>query len=457
MYAGAVVSVALFAVFFVNTSAHAVTTVPTKMNFQGKATDSSGNVLANGTYNMRLRIYDADTAGTLLWSSDRLVSAAEGVQVSNGLFSIQLGRLVPLDSTLFDGSSELYFEVELPTPATATSSSPAWTEGPLSPRGQLAASAFSYNSDLLDGLDSTDFGQLASDNAFTGSTNSFGGSTFDVTSSTSVSFDAPLLSLDTGSSSITLNGSAITVAATSYTNTAASSLFQNTADSAAAFRIARSGAGGNLFVADTSNSRIYIGDPTPDANTVFLVVDNSSAASDPTGTAGAIYYNTTSNSFRCFENGAWADCITKTGRVQLYDSTGGTDLNTNGGNVVPWDAETIKDTGFTHSTSTNPSRVYFDNPGWYEVSYNVSGVNTSGNRNTVHCRLRLNGSTLMAPGGSYSYTRNSTDAEGTNAATALIQTTSSNEYAEVFCIRNGSTGTQAAIADQSWILIRTAN
>ncbi len=457
MYVGAAVSVALFAMIFMNTNAHAVTTVPTKMNFQGKATDSSGNVLPNGTYNMRLRIYDADTAGTLLWSSDRLVSAAEGVQVTNGLFSIQLGRLVPLDSTLFDGSNELFFEVELPTPATATSSSPVWTEGPLSPRGQLAASAFSYNSDLLDGLDSADFGQLSSDNAFTGSTNSFGGSTFDVTSSTSIGFDAPLLSLDTGSSSITLNGTAVTLAGSSYTNTAASSLFQNSSDSTAAFTIARAGSGGNLFVADTSNARIYIGDPTPDANTVFLVVDNSSAASDPTGTNGAMYYNTTSNSFRCYENGAWRDCITKGTYAQFYDSAGGTDMNNTTGLAIPWATETRKDTGYTHSNVTNPSRVYIDNPGWYKISYQINGTNGSGNRNTTYCRVRWNGTTFSTPSGSYAYTRNSTDASGTNASSVLVQTTAANEYYEVFCMRAGSAGTQPTNAGESWTTVETAD
>lgn len=327
----------------------------------------------------------------------------------------------------------------------------------MTPRSQLTSSAYSYNSDLLDGLDSSDFSQLAASNTWSGSANSFGGSTFGASTSTSASLSAPLLSLDTGSSSITLNGTAIGLAGTSYTNTTASSIFQNSSDSSSAFTIARSGSGGNLFVADTSNARIYIGDPTPDANTVFLVVDNSSAASDPTGTNGAIYYNTTSNSFRCFENGTWTDCITKTGRIQAYDSTGGTDLNTTTPTAVPWDAETRKDSGFTHSTVTNPARVYMDSPGWYEIAYNVSGANTSGNRNTVHCRLRLNGSTYAVPGGSYSYTRNNTDAEGTNTASALVQTTSSNEYVEVLCQRNGSAGTQAAIANQSWIKINTAN
>ena len=36
-----------------------------------------------------------------------------------------------------------------------------------------------------------------------------------------------------------------------------------------------------------------------------LVVDNR--AIDPTGTNGRIYYNTTSNVFRVYENGAWRD------------------------------------------------------------------------------------------------------------------------------------------------------
>ncbi|HCR55349.1 TPA: hypothetical protein DIV49_00085, partial [Candidatus Saccharibacteria bacterium] len=59
----------------------AVTSVPTRMNFQGKLMDSSGNVMPDGVYNMRMKIYSDETAGTLLWSAERLVSAGEGVTV----------------------------------------------------------------------------------------------------------------------------------------------------------------------------------------------------------------------------------------------------------------------------------------------------------------------------------------------------------------------------------------
>lgn len=147
--------------------AGAVTTVPTKMNFQGRLTDSSGNSMANGTYNMRLKLFTVSSGGSNVWSEDRLVSAAQGVTVTNGLFSIQLGDITPLSASLF-ASGALYLEVELPTPATATSSSPSWTEGAMTPRNQLATSAYAYNAETLDGLDSAAFGQLNQNNTWTG-------------------------------------------------------------------------------------------------------------------------------------------------------------------------------------------------------------------------------------------------------------------------------------------------
>jgi len=35
----------------------------------------------------------------------------------------------------------------------------------------------------------------------------------------------------------------------------------------------------------------------------------SKTSSDPTGSNGAMYYNSTSNSFRCYENGVWRSCL----------------------------------------------------------------------------------------------------------------------------------------------------
>lgn len=243
--------VALFLALFASFPVAALTTVPTKMNFQGKLTDSSGNVMANGTYNMRLRLYDASSGGTQQWSEDRLVSAAQGVTVTNGLFNVQLGTISALSPSLFDGSpAALYLEVELPTPATATSSSPVWTEGPMTPRNQLATSAYAFNSETLDGLDSADFAQLAAANTFTGAT------------SVNVS-------------------------------------------SANAFQV-RNGAT-NLFNVDTSTSQIAIG--ASDTTGLAFVLDTKTSAGDPAITTnGAMYYNSNSGKFRCYQSG-WKDCL----------------------------------------------------------------------------------------------------------------------------------------------------
>jgi hypothetical protein len=48
------------------------------------------------------------------------------------------------------------------------------------------------------------------------------------------------------------------------------------------------------------------GSTTPD----LLVADVKSNAGDPVGTNGAIYYNASTNKFRCFSASAWADCVT---------------------------------------------------------------------------------------------------------------------------------------------------
>lgn len=74
------------------------------------------------------------------------------------------------------------------------------------------------------------------------------------------------------------------------------------------------------FVVDTSNSRVYVGNPTADATGALLVLDTKNTTGDPTGVAGAIYYNSAQNKFRCFENSIWQDC-TYTARTSLFVSS----------------------------------------------------------------------------------------------------------------------------------------
>src|SRR5580704_4889641 len=67
-------------------------TIPYKINFQGRLTDNNGNILPDGSYNIKFRIFNAATGGSNLWEADRVYGASDDrVTVQNGLFNIQFG------------------------------------------------------------------------------------------------------------------------------------------------------------------------------------------------------------------------------------------------------------------------------------------------------------------------------------------------------------------------------
>ncbi len=86
--------------------------------------------------------------------------------------------------------------------------------------------------------------------------------------------------------------------------------FQNSADSTTAFRILNASGSGSVpqFVVDTTNSRVYIGNPTGDDVGTLLVADTKTSTTEPTGVNGGIYYNSTFHSMRCYQDGAWTNC-----------------------------------------------------------------------------------------------------------------------------------------------------
>lgn len=245
--------VGLFSIVFFTTPVHAVVTAPNIMNFQGRLTDTSGNPL-NGSYDMQLKLWDSPTVGTVRWSETRLAANGQAVTVTNGLFSLKLGvgsTQTGSLTTAFSSYPNLYFEITVGAETLTT-------------RSQVATSAYAFNSDTLDGIDSTAFSQLSTANAFT-------------------------------------NTNSITTA------------------SASAF-IVNNGTS-NIFKVDSSGTgQVVIG--TSDTNGTVLVLDSN--ASDPTGTNGAMYYNS-GGKFRCYQGGAWADCITAAGGATLqtaYNASG---------------------------------------------------------------------------------------------------------------------------------------
>lgn len=161
-----VVCFSMLAIWFAP-QASAAQTVPYKVNFQGRVTDSNGNILADGFYNMRFRIYNLPSGGVVQWTELRETTTR--VEVINGLFAVQLGDVTPLSPSLFT-AADLYFEVELPTPATATCSTAScasFTEGPMTPRQKLAASPYAMNADTVDGIDGANIAVRNATNTFT--------------------------------------------------------------------------------------------------------------------------------------------------------------------------------------------------------------------------------------------------------------------------------------------------
>jgi hypothetical protein len=75
-------------------------TVASKINYQGRLTDSGG-VPLNGTFDMQFQIYDVPTLGTPLWDSGVMA-----VDVDHGLFNAELA----VDQADFDGQ-ELWLRI----------------------------------------------------------------------------------------------------------------------------------------------------------------------------------------------------------------------------------------------------------------------------------------------------------------------------------------------------------
>ena len=385
----------IFAYFAQGSTAYAdEQSIPYRINFQGRLTDSFGNAMPAGTYNMKFRIYTADTGGSLLWSGQRAVSDGTGVSVAvGGLFSIQLGRVSTMPAELFS-NPDLYFEIELPTPATvqcSTAGCESYTEGPMSPRHRFLSSPYAFNADQLDGLDSTMFGQLSTNNSWTGGSNTFAGSIFSASTSTSASVSSPVITLSTPSSGITLNGANVSLSGSTFTSTASSAVFQNASNSASAFTIARAGSGGTLFVADSSSSKIYIGDPTPDENAVLLVIDNSTSTSDPTGTNGAMYYNASTNKFRCYEDSKWIDCIGTRQIRSFLDTTSDAAADNNTTNY--WDLSSENNNSYPNLTPSSSQRSILGT-----VSFETQSTTTS-DRSIVAHVVRSIGSTPSCSSG----------------------------------------------------------
>lgn len=412
-----------------HTPASAVQTVPYKMNFQGRLTDASGTPKPDGTYNIRFRIYNA--ASAVVWTEDRLVSASQGVTVTNGLFTVQLGSVTPLDPTLFNSATtnqgSMTLEVELPTPATATSSSPSWTEGAMTPRSPIATSAYAFNSDTIDGLDSTAFAaatggsgyiqnqgaspqgasfniQAPSASTTVGTIHGVSGQTADLLSLQNAS-SQPLSGFNAAGNLFFVNGSKVTLSASAQTGNFSLSIPTLTANDTVCLQSlanCASGGGGSLSTAYSTD---------PDGGDAIIALTTADGgillrdAATPLATAFAVQNST----------GTAAYFSASSSAVAMQDASGNS--------ALLFDSTTSELHVYENvSSPSRYARVYFDtaaNAAVFAASSGTTQIGAQGAGGDINLNLngaandKLNAAKTYAPTAAYSgtdfnFTRNLT-------------------------------------------------
>ena len=140
-------SVTVNQLFSVNV-AQAAEGISHTINYQGKLMDATGNLVADGDYDMQFTVYDAATGGTQLWTSTSTNQLVTGtpttttVTVQSGLFSILLGdtsdNQLAFPDSLFNNDT-LYLGITIGSDTEMT------------PRKRLSAVPYAYNSEMLQG------------------------------------------------------------------------------------------------------------------------------------------------------------------------------------------------------------------------------------------------------------------------------------------------------------------
>jgi len=136
--------------------------------------------------------------------------------------------------------------------------------------------------------------------------------------------------------------------------------------------------------------------------------------------------------------------------MQIYDSTGGLDLNTFAGKAIPWETQSFVDGKFTHSTVTNPSRITFTQDGKYKLTYDVNWIGSSSL--VVRTFAFLNNTSRILSSESYGLCHNPTDDTGSNTNTFFFDVADA-DYIEIIGERSAGNGSADTIANESHLLI----
>lgn len=222
--------------------------------------------------------------------------------------------------------------------------------------------------------------------------------------------------------------------------------FKNSINSSTAFQIQNSAAN-QLFAVDTNNSRVIIGSGTTGSATPTLLVLNSgSSGSDPTGVAGAMYYNASLGKFRCYEGGAWKNCITSAADLARY-RTDNTQTLSSGVNTKilfsQWDSLSSN----VNISAGNDTFTLLKSGIW-SITANLRFTTVAGASGERYAAI-MDGAGSLTTGNRYAQT--STFPGGGTAGTVSVSTTRRFNANDTISILGYQTSGATATMDATWL------
>ncbi len=173
VYAVLILAICATLVSFVGQNSQAVAGINQQINFQGRLQNTSGGIVADGNYNIQFKIYQngdgqsvnnstGSPAGSLLWTETYLNNSSQGVRVVNGFMSVQLGSVNPFGSSVDWNQDTLWLSMNIGnTNASCTPFTSCGADGEMIPMKRLSATPYALNSRMFNGLQSSQFVQLA--------------------------------------------------------------------------------------------------------------------------------------------------------------------------------------------------------------------------------------------------------------------------------------------------------
>jgi hypothetical protein len=298
-------------VTFLQNTPNALAATNQTINFQARILQSNGSLVPDGDYNIEFKIYDSVSSGasaqgvcSLNSSTDDCwwVETRSNVRVVNGYVTANLGSVTPFGASI-PWDQDLFITMRV-----GGIGAPVWDTEMTNAgnRMKFNASPYAFQAGSLkvtNGSNSTTV-NFATPTATR--TISFGDESGTVCIQASAACGFAI-----GSGSAFLQGGNAFGASANLGTTDANALNLRT-DNLVRVSIDANGEvvlGSSLLTVTPSSSRVTVGSVTADATAVSFILDSYNQVTDPSGVNGAMYYNTSTNRFRCFQNGGWVDCI----------------------------------------------------------------------------------------------------------------------------------------------------